>query len=63
MRALTIASGIAVLGLALHFVHAIHHFFSLSPNRDPGFWTGVIFAVIIDLLAIFGGYRLIKSGF
>jgi hypothetical protein len=62
MRALTIASGIAVLLTALHFAHAIHHFYSLMPNHGPGVWAAVVFAAIIDLLAFFGGFRLLKAG-
>ncbi|HEX4757491.1 MAG TPA: hypothetical protein VH308_05885 [Terracidiphilus sp.] len=62
MRALTIASGIAVLLTALHFTHAIQHFYTLSPNRDAGTWAGIAFAILVDLLAIFGGFRLLKPG-
>jgi hypothetical protein len=62
MRALTVASGIAVFLTALHFAHAIHHFYFLSPSHGPGFWAAVVFAVILDLLAFFGGYRLLRPG-
>ena len=62
MRALTIASGIAVLLTALHLTHAIQHFYTLSPNRDAGTWAGIAFAILVDLLAIFGGFRLLKPG-
>lgn len=55
-------SGIAVILTALHFAHAIHHFFAVSPSHDPGFWAGVIFAGAVDLLALYGGYRPIKRG-
>ena len=62
MRALTIASGIAVLLTALHFTHAIQHFYALSPYRDAGTWAGIAFAIVVDVLALFGGFRLLKPG-
>jgi hypothetical protein len=63
MRALKIASGIAVLLTALHFSHAIHHFYVFSPTHSPGVWAGVILAVIVDLLTFIGGVCLLMRGF
>ncbi len=60
MKTIRVVSGIAVLLTALHFAHAIHHFFSMNPQRGPGVWAGITFAVILDALAFVGGYLLLR---
>jgi hypothetical protein len=61
MRALKIVSGIAVILTALHFSHAIHHFYTLESTHGLGLWAGISFAVLIDLLALVGGCLLIRQ--
>jgi hypothetical protein len=60
MRALRILSGIAVLLNALHFIHAIHHFYSLEPVHGAVMWLMLILAVVIDALSFTGGYLLLR---
>ncbi|HEY1894827.1 MAG TPA: hypothetical protein VGG62_01095 [Terracidiphilus sp.] len=59
MRALRIISGMAVLLNALHFVHAIHHFYSFRTTRGPGTWALLLAAIVIDLLTFAGGFLLL----
>ena len=61
MRALKIASGIAVILAALHFAHAIHHFYALESTHGFGLWAGISFAVLVDFLALVGGSLLIRQ--
>ena len=60
MRTLQKLSGIAVLLLALHFIHVLHHFFVESPHDSPVFWAGMVTAMIVDLLAFIGGVVLLR---
>ena len=60
MRTLQILSGLAVLLLALHFIHILHHFFVESPHDSPVFWAGMVTAVVVDILAFIGGLLLLK---
>jgi hypothetical protein len=62
MQILKILSGVAVLLTALHFAHAIHHFYSVDPMHGFGFWSGLLLAVIIDILTFWGGYLLLRPG-
>jgi hypothetical protein len=61
MRVLKICSGIAVILTALHFAHAIHHFYTLESTHGAGLWAGISFAALIDLLALVGGSLLIRQ--
>ena len=60
MKALRILSGIAVLLVALHFAHAIHHFFLMNSQHGPGLWAALALAVVIDALAFVGGVFLLR---
>lgn len=62
MRILKILSGIAALLTALHFAHAIHHFYFLHPVHSPGFWAATSLAIVIDILTFWGGYLLLRPG-
>ena len=59
MRALRIVAGIAVLLNALHFVHAIHHFFANNVTLGAGGWAALAAAIMIDLLSFAGGFLLL----
>jgi hypothetical protein len=61
MRVLKIVSGIAVILTALHFAHAIHHFYAMEPTRGPGLWAALLCAGLVDLLALVGGSLLIRQ--
>ena len=60
MRTLQILSGIAVLLLALHFVHVLHHFFVETPHDNPIFWAGMATAVVVEVLSFIGALMLLK---
>jgi hypothetical protein len=60
MRLLQVLSGIAVLLLALHFVHMLHHFFVEMPHDSPLFWAGMAIGVTVDVLAFIGGCLLLR---
>jgi hypothetical protein len=62
MRGLKIASGIAVLLVALHMVHGIHHVVAVMGIHSGGMWALVAGAVIVDVFAIVGGVLLLRSG-
>jgi hypothetical protein len=61
MRALRIIAGIAVLLNALHFVHAIHHFYTSQTTYGPGTWAVILGAIAIDLLTFAGGFLLLRQ--
>jgi uncharacterized membrane protein len=61
MGGLRILSGIAVLLTSLHFVHGIHHFYSLNGVHGVALWTAMIFATVIDVFAFIGGCLLLCS--
>ena len=61
MRALRIVSGIAVLLVAIHFIHGIHHVVSHNSAHGAGFWAAMALAAVIDVFAIIGGVLLLKS--
>lgn len=60
MRTLQILSGIAVLLLALHFIHVLHHFYVETPHDSPIFWAGIVTATAVELLAFAGGFMLLR---
>ncbi len=59
MRVLRIAAGIAVLLNALHFVHAIHHFWVHDAPHGPATIAAIAGAIVVDLLSFAGGVLLI----
>ena len=59
MRALRIVCGIAVLLVALHMVHGMHHFVGHIGTGHPGMWALVAAAAVIDVLAAIGGILLL----
>lgn len=61
MRALKIVSGVAVLLMAIHFIHAMHHFYSMSTVHGGGFWLPMIAAALVDLLTFVGGVLLLSG--
>jgi hypothetical protein len=61
MRALRVVSGIAVLLVAIHFIHGIHHVVSHNGAHGAGLWAAVALAVVIDVFAIVGGVLLLRS--
>ena len=65
MRALNIASGVAVLLTTLAFAHLMDHFVSHSPPefmRTAGFWAGMIVALAVGILSFIGGCLLLRCG-
>jgi hypothetical protein len=60
MRILERLSGLAVLLLALHFVHMLHHFYKHATDHTPAFWAGMLAAVVVWMLALIGGCLLLK---
>ena len=61
MNILQKLSGIAVLLLALHFIHAIHFFMGKAAHDDPWFWLMMVAAAAVDIFAFLGGYLLLRS--
>jgi hypothetical protein len=61
MRALRIVCGIAVLLVALHMVHGMHHFVAQIGVGHPGMWMLVIGAAAVDVLAFIGGVLLLMA--
>jgi len=61
MRALRIVCGTAVLLVAIHFVHGIHHVISHNSAHGAGFCAAVALAAVVDVFAIIGGVLLLKS--
>lgn len=60
MRALKIICGLAVLFLALHMVHAIHHFFHMQGSMSAAmFWGLTALAALVELFSIMGGVLLL----
>ena len=54
-------SGVAVLLLALHFIHAIHFFFLDAPHDSSYFWPGMAAGVVVWIFSLMGGVLLLKS--
>ena len=52
-------SGVAVLLLALHFVHAMHFFLRNAPHDSPYFWPGMAAGVVVWIFSIVGGCLLL----
>jgi succinate dehydrogenase/fumarate reductase cytochrome b subunit len=55
-------SGVAVLLLALHFVHPMHSFFLNAPHDSPYFWPGMAAGVLVWIFAFIGGCLLLWRG-
>ena len=53
-------SGVAVLLLALHFVHALHFFFLNAPHDSPYFWPGMVAGMVVWIFSFIGGYLLLR---
>jgi hypothetical protein len=51
--------GVAVLLLALHFVHAMHFFFLNAPHSSPYFWPGMVAGVVVWIFSFIGGCLLL----
>lgn len=60
MRALKIVCGIAVLLVAFHMVHGIHHVVSHDGAHGAGMWALVLTAVVVDVFAFVGGVLLLR---
>jgi hypothetical protein len=52
--------GVAVLLLALHFVHAMHFFFLNAPHGSPYFWPGMVAGVVVWIFSFIGGCLLLR---
>ena len=62
MRALKITCGIAVLILAFHMLHPIHHFFSMRSQVPAGyFWCLVFVAALSEVFSVIGSILLIAG--
>jgi len=64
MRALKIASGIAVLLTTLMFGHLIHHYYqngSAVDVHDFSFLAGLAAGVLVAVFSFIGGCLLIRS--
>lgn len=60
MKGIRILTGIAVLLVALHFAHAIHHFISMYVLHGAALWGVLALAAAFDLLAFIGGIFLLR---
>jgi F0F1-type ATP synthase membrane subunit c/vacuolar-type H+-ATPase subunit K len=61
MRALKIVCGIAVIVMALHFGHAIHHFHSHAARdglHGIALWGSMSLGVVTGILSLIGGLLL-----
>ena len=61
MRLLRIFCGMAVLLTSLHFVHGLHHFYSVDGVHGPGLWSAMFLAGTIDVFSFVGGILLLRS--
>jgi hypothetical protein len=62
MRGFKILCGIAVLFMAVHMVHPIHHFVHMKNEMPAAMWFGVlVLGVASDLLSFVGGIFLITG--
>jgi hypothetical protein len=61
MRALRILAGLAVLLNALHFVHAIHHFWANDAPHSAVSVAGIGAAILLDVLSFAGGFLLLSQ--
>jgi hypothetical protein len=59
MRILPQITGGAVLILALHGIHLIHHFYGVMPHHGALFGLGMMAIVCVDALSFMGGYLLV----
>jgi hypothetical protein len=59
MRILPRITGGAVLILALHGIHLIHHFYGVMPHDSALFWLGMMAVVCVEALSFVGGYLLV----
>lgn len=65
MRALNIASGVAVLFTTLAFGHLLHHHYlnaSSADLRSVTYWSAMTAAGIAGVLSLVGGCLLIRRG-
>ena len=53
-------SGVAVLLLALHFVHAMQFFFHNAPRDSPYFWPGMVAGTAVWIFSFIGGCLLLR---
>ena len=53
-------SGVAVLLLALHFTHMLHHVFVEWPHDSPYFWAGMMAGVMVWIFSFIGAYLLLR---
>lgn len=53
-------SGVAVLLLALHFTHMLHHVFVEWPHDSAYFWVGMVAGVMVWIFSFIGGYLLLR---
>jgi succinate dehydrogenase/fumarate reductase cytochrome b subunit len=53
-------SGVAVLLLALHFVHAMHFFFLNASRDSPYFWPGMVAGAVVWIFSFIGGCLLLR---
>lgn len=62
MRGLKIVCGIAVLILAVHMLHPIHHFMGMRSGVPAGyFWSLVAVAALSEVFSVIGGIFLIAG--
>ncbi|MBZ5682376.1 MAG: hypothetical protein LAO24_19970 [Acidobacteriia bacterium] len=61
MQTLQKLSGIAVLLLALHFTHVLHHVLVKMPHDNAWFWPGMALGVVVWAFSFIGGYLLLRS--
>lgn len=62
MRGLKIVSGIAVLLMSLHMVHAIEHFTHMRSEMSASMYWGVmLLGVAMDAFSLVGGLLLLTS--
>jgi hypothetical protein len=62
MRGFKIICGVAVVFMALHMVHAIHHFVDMKSEMPAAMWVSILVAgVAMNLLSFAGGILLVTG--